>query len=381
MRVLHRLSLSLAMVLVAGSANAASLVSVTAAPDPAAPNQQVTITATKSGTQNCGWKVIYGDGGSSAPMGFPDPTKNALHTYTANGTYTIQVTGASHGNKPNCTGSASTQIVVETSNGGGGGTVQIGPAVDRPVLKPKGDPGPEFGLTELCQKVDCGALTYLPKVEGHFGFTKPGGVVAFKGRGFGSAGKMTLTYKDWKNATKTADLEILEWTTGMVGTKIPASLQGFQDQTASVVLTNSLGKKSPAYAFALHPTLDSVDLSRNDVRIVHCDDDANLNACDMLDNPGDPPIPGFHMNKIGAIGDDQGTDKYEIKVKNGWVISWTRTDKWGTSSNEWVNGPSNGAGVGLATWTPSYTWNVSPADKVWYSTWITVEGPRGVPFK
>ena len=46
-----------------------------------------------------------------------------------------------------------------------------------------------------------------------------------------------------------------------------------------------------------------------------------------------------------------------------------------------MNGPNNGAGVGLSTWTPSYTWNVSPADKVYYATWITVEGPKGVPFQ
>lgn len=56
-------------------------------------------------------------------------------------------------------------------------------------------------------------------------------------------------------------------------------------------------------------------------------------------------------------------------------------NKWGTSSNEWVHGPNDGDGVGFSHWKPVYKWHVSPADNVYYATWITIEGPHGVPYK
>lgn len=378
MRTPTRLLISLLTALAAGSANAASLDAVSASPDPAAPNQQVTITATKSGAENCGWFVDFGDGNSSTAMGFPGATKSVQHTYATPGTYAVQVGGANHGNKPQCNDSATHELVVKVPDNGGG-TLEIGKAVDLPLGVIQQDP--KLQVTELCKKVDCGGLIALPNVKQHFGFTKPGGVVAWLGKGFAARGTVILSYVDWKNNAKTRKLEVIEWTGGMIGTIIPSDMKGLRDQTASIVVTNKLGKKSAPYPFAFHATLDSVDLEQKHVKILHCDEDANLNACNMQDYAGNPPIPGFHMNKIGAIGDDKGTDTYEIKVKNGWTISWTKTNKWGTSSNEWVNGPSNGAGVGLATWKPSYTWNVSPADKVYYATWITVEGPKGVPFQ
>ncbi len=379
MRLPIRLLFPILSLCAAGAANGANLDAVTASPDPGTAGQQITITASKSGPENCGWLVNYGDGTSSQPMGFPGATKSVQHEYSAPGTYTIHVAGANHGNKPQCNDSASHEIEVKPAHGPGGGTLEISKVADLPLgLKPN---DPTLQISELCKQINCKGLVAIPNVEGHFGLTRPGGVVAWKGKGFAGQGKVTLSYVDWKNNPKTATLEILEWKNGLLGTKIPAGLTGFRAQTASIVVTNEAGNKSAPYAFALHPTLDSVDLKRQHVKIVHCSQAANIGACDMLDFSGDPPIPAMHKNKWGAIGDDQGTDKYEIKVKNGWVISWTKTNKWGTSNDEWVNGPSDGAGVGLATWTPSYTWNVSPADKVFYATWITVEGPKGVPFQ
>ena len=300
----------------AGAATAASLDAVTASPDPAAPNQQITITATKSGAENCGWLVNYGDGNSSSPMGFPDATKSVQYTYANPGTYTIHVDGANHGNKPQCNNSATHELVVKILEGG---ILEASKAVDIPLgVKPK---DPKLQVTELCKQIDCKGLIAIPNVEGHFGFTRPDGVVAFKGKGFSGKGNVTLTYVDWKNNTRKRKLEIIEWKGGLIGTRIPANLQGFRQQTASIVVTNKAAKTSAPYAFTLYPTLQSVELKRNHVKIVHCDQDANLNSCAMQDYAGDPPIPGFHMNKTGAIGDDKGTDKYEIKVKNGWTIS------------------------------------------------------------
>ncbi len=374
---------------VAQAASGSALLSVEANPNPAAPNQDVTVTATRGGSQNCGWKVVFGDGNTSPAMGFATTPKNVVHSYASAGTYTIQITGASHGTKPNCTSSATTQLVVQTSNGGG--NIEIGPALDLP-LKPK---GPKVSVGELCAKIDCKGLIQKPVIEKRFGFGKPGGVMAWIGKGFGpTTGVVSLRYRRFDGSYQTANLEILEWTPTMVGTKIPASLTGYLHQQASVRVKTPDGWESASYSFDLAPEMDWIELDQDDVKVVHCGFDGNADRCNGVHEGNDAvfgyfsstsqgaAIEGFHGNAWGTVGDDKGNDSYEVSLKNGWTIASGSTWKKLSSSNEKVNGPSPGAPVGQSYWKPSYAWVASSGnDTVQYATFIVITGPRGVPFK
>jgi len=369
---------------------AASLLSVDANPNPASPNQDVTITATRSGSQNCGWKVDFGDNTGSGPMGFPDSTKNVAHSYANVGTYTIQIKGANHGNKPKCNGTVATNLEI-ASSGDGGGTLEVGPAVDFPLVPS----GPKTSVGALCAKIDCKGLIQKPVIEKRFGFSRPGGVMAWIGKGFGAAtGSVSLRYKRWDGSTHTANLEILEWTPTMVGTRIPASLTGYLHHKASVRVKTPNGWESPGYSFDLAPQAGWIDLDSKDVKVVHCGFDGNADRCNDVHQGNDAvfgyfsstnygaAIEGFHGNAWGTIGDDTGIDVYEISVKNGWTIHSASTQKKLSSNDEKVTGPSPGPPVGQTYWKPSYSWVASSGnDTVEYETFVVITGPRGVPFK
>lgn len=391
MRIARQLlAVSLLVAIFSSAAGAAGLANVVATPNPAAPNQDVTITTTKTGSQNCGWKVNYGDGSKSDPMGFPNATKSIVHPYASAGTYTILVKGANHGSKPQCNGTATTEIVVKTGTGGGGGVVQV-----EDVPKNLTQIGKKANIAVLCAKIDCGKLIPLPVIEKRFGFTRPDGVVGWIGKGFGTqAGSVSLRYQSWNGSYKTVNLEVLEWTPTMVGTRIPASLSGFKAHKASVRVKSAMGKESPSYSFDLSPAEAWVELERDDMKVVHCGFDGNADRCNNVHQGNDATfgyfsytsqgaaIEGFHGNAWGTIGDDTGVDVYEISLANGWTISSASTWKKLSSSNEKVNGPSPGTPAGKTYWKPSYSWTASSGnDTVQYATFIVISGPRGVPFK
>ncbi len=383
-----KLSLICALLVgLAQGAAATALLTVTAGPDPAEPNQQVTITATRGGGPNCGWKVLYGDGNASPAMGFPNSTKSVTTSYANEGSYTIQITGANHGDKPQCTGSQTTTLTVDVEDTDDGPKIEIGPATKFPIK-------PKLTIQELCKKVDCKGLIQKPVIENNFGFKKPGGVVGWIGKGFGSQqGSVTLRYKNWSGSYQETPLEILEWTPTMVGTRIPASLQGFVQHNASVRIGTSAMGSSAAYSFPLQPALEWRELDEDDVKTVHCGFDGNADRCNDVHQGNDAvfgyfsytsqgaAIEGFHGNAWGTIGDDKGHDVYEIKVKNGWTIDSSSMWKKLSSGDEWVSGPSPSTPVGSDYWKPSYNWNVSPNDTVQYATFVWIVGPRGVPHK
>ncbi|MAE94209.1 MAG: hypothetical protein CL910_06070 [Deltaproteobacteria bacterium] len=410
--ITHLLAAALACAL-AGPAAAGTLSAVvtrdtTQANDPivstVVAGTQVAIEASKTGTDNCGWQadvfknnVLYStfenDPSAGATKGFggSDPTVARIYfSFGEAAEYGIEIHGIQHNNKPPCAGSALTSLAVTAKPGSTG--VLLEKVKDHlGVLKPR----PQAQLAEACKNVDCGALIQLPVVEGHFGFSKPGGVLAFKGKGFGkSQGHATLVYHLWTGQTQFAPLQIIEWKPGLIGTKIPANLAGFLDQTASVIVTTAANRVSPGYSFTLLATKDVVEIKEKDVKLVYCAMDSNSDWCNDVHGgdyevfpgsgqhivKGDEAVNGKHWNAWGTIGDDKGNDVYEIHLKNGWVIAWTNTVRSSTSG-AWVKSPSPAAPNGSSYWKPSYEWLATPNDYLRYTTWVFAEGPRGVPFK
>jgi len=135
---------------------------------------------------------------------------------------------------------------------------------------------------------------------------------------------------------------------------------------------------------------------RDNVLVVQCGDDGNINCCNHIltteaaggapthyctSKPQDVAIIGFHLNVSGAIGDDEGTDRYSIHLTNGWVFKDVVFDKGGSSPDEHIGGPVPPCPIGQSDWNPEFNWLVTPGDYVSYGFRIIVEGPLGTDYK
>ena len=369
----------------------------------APPGTYVQLHAQKTGAGNCGWRArVYVDDGDMNPnndvlewtspsngfgnMSFPD-LSNEYYTFNQVNDYRVEIDGVQHNGHSACSGSASTTIAIKNPDMGGGdpgGT--FGKAFDVGIahsvldkIKPKQDIKLDVAKDVADQ------LFTIPHLTGQFGFTKPGGVVAWLGSGFGNQkGKVHVTFTKWNGGSDTVGLEIIEWTGGMVGTKLPSNMTGFRYQNAQVELETKFGHKS-TMSFTLYPIEETKELPASDVHVDKCGDDANFNACgQQWGGPG--TIRGWHKNSCtiwfaGCYVDDDDWDKYTtVTLQHDWAITSVNTTKSLSSNQEWIMGPGQPA-FGATSWKPQYHWHVSPSDTVEYRTFIDIAGPRGVPYK
>ena len=244
-------------------------------------------------------------------------------------------------------------------------------------------------------------VSELPEIVGHFGFTRPGGVVAIKGKHFGSqSGKVVLRFQDWKGSYQTVNTVIQEWHDELIGLILPWDLQGFMLQTARLQVVSAQDRKSNLYGFNFSPIEDYKEVSiANDsnqlIKSVACGSDGNRNRCNH-NTPSSPSpcagaappldlgaaIDGYHSNCWGTYGEDDGTDVYEISLQNGWTLQ-SRTVKIHKSGNDtwdYVHGPTPDFSIS-PHWNPAFEWSVTSNDEVRYKVWITIAGPKGVPYK
>jgi len=141
--------------------------------------------------------------------------------------------------------------------------------------------------------------------------------------------------------------------------------------------------------------VEVVELLQGDpaVTVKACGNNGNVNYCNetssssySFDNPflkdhcNNVAIKGFHWNAWGAVGNDTGTDAYQISLKNGWVIDNASYKRYVSSGDEVVSAtPPTSTAIGNTTYTPSIYWNVSPNDHIAYCFRIWIKGPKGVP--
>jgi hypothetical protein len=261
-------------------------------------------------------------------------------------------------------------------------------------------PGDKITQVTVNQKViiDPKVLVYVlqPHIDNMLIFSKPspGGAVIVLGKNFGSQpGKLQIV-----GEFGTKDLVDLDWGSDgkFVGGKVPDNICGVHNHPAKLVVTTKAGAKSNEFPVTFLAKKEWKWLKPNDINLVNCSDDANENHCNGVDAGGDwyvAPQPfssgpgfeesiyGYHYNCWGCIGNDSGTDKYQVTLANGWTFSGLLLEEHDPGSEGDVNGPTPGFPSGASSWAPQWGWMATSDDYVWYAAAIEIEGDCGVPYK
>jgi hypothetical protein len=251
-------------------------------------------------------------------------------------------------------------------------------------------------------------LTGPPKIEQIVPFISnvtPGGTIAIKGTWFGDVkGHARLTgMKRWNGTAYggTGDLwldVVTEpgkdfWKTTSVLVKVPTYVAQVRDQPAKLQVKTSDGRWSNEYSVQFVAAKDFVTLPRSDaaVKVIACGTDSNKDVCNGWVDPDDgdwfsytcgQTYSAFHLNCWGCIGNDSGIDKFEVTLKNDWIIDGGKVHV-NVEQGEGFAMVSTGSEVppGVTSWKPQISWNVSSNDDLCHGADVYITGPKGVPWK
>ena len=247
-------------------------------------------------------------------------------------------------------------------------------------------------------------LVPRPKIESYFGFATPGGVAGIVGAAFGAKqGKVQARLKDWKGTSEVIDLDIIddsntgapEWKPALIGVEWPSQLAGFPFQDAAIWVTRPDGKSSSEHTVQFKPALELRMLPQPDVKVVSCSSDANFNGCNAAGGTSgscafdsapflsetENSISGRHYNCWGAVGDDSGTDVYQVTLAHDWALEELEFHKFVEAGEGWVKSPAGAFSAGATQWTAKIPWSVTPNDDLRYEGLVFIRGPKGVPHK
>lgn len=372
----------LTLAVAASRSAAAGVTAVSLSPaSPVVPGTTVTVTVT--GTNPCPQvEIDFGDGQivKYATMGGLPFAQS--HAYPAAGSFTIVVKG--HGN---CRGTASAPLVVAARRPGDG----------RPA---GGGPGRLAGSADaLCAVVDCAGLSGAmtgppPKITKVLGVIQPGGPVLVGGENFGNTpGRVRMIAE---GGSQEFLLQNLEWYPSGIGGKIPNVPGVGEAKNPRFLVETSAGRVSNEWGVNWIVALKV--LPRDDVKVVSCGKDGKTNFCngqffqiglpcgqglitDAAPTPAGVTFSGRHDNCWGAVGDDEGTDVFEISLRNGWVLHELSFEKSISGKDEGTVTAPSGFVPGATSWKPEIKWSVSPADEIAYWAFVVIRGPKGVPHK
>ena len=253
-----------------------------------------------------------------------------------------------------------------------------------------------------------GILKYIPKISGvfttpRFGAISPNGTIYIKGKQFGKKkGTIVLTVKKYGGkgrwSTKKYNLTVKQWGDKKIKATIPKSIVGVADGKVSFVLKTAKRIPHKAWKVNFYATRETKQLRRGEaMKLGFCSNGADVNWCLGLNfsdkgscfyknkERKDASISAFHLNCDDVVDWDDGSDVYEVRLKNGWVFDKIDPSGGGSSAKDWVKMPVGRALKklkGLSVWKPTIKWKISPGkDYVAYHYWIKVKGPKGVPTK
>jgi len=237
---------------------------------------------------------------------------------------------------------------------------------------------------------DKGLSEVTPHITGHIGALQSDNGILIFGENFGPCcGTVELSAMGYDMA-----LEVEEWHDDVISGFVPARAST-ACLTGEIQVSNQKGKASNTLLLPVPLLYKS--LSWEDVKIVHCSEDSNNYRCndyleigqcwwlfggiDQASNTGGSAIYGSHGNCSGAVGDDSGTDVFEIDLKGGWVLDNARFVSTISEQGEAWTRPRAGelpSGYleGASFWRPEIEWLATPGDSLQYGLFIGIRGPE-----
>lgn len=273
-------------------------------------------------------------------------------------------------------------------------------------LHKKGSGGDNYKylFSKICQLIDCKMLQWLPHIENVLllSIISPDGPIIISGRDFGTV-KGTL----WLKGTFGSRQMIIDtWGDGGIGAIFPSAttIGTVSDLNLTLQVETSQGFTSNDYPLQWVQEVKLLDTSS--VSLHNCGKDGNVNSCNWQLNEGEscvsasnmasmilaskPPDPncpcsavGFHGNCWAAVGDDFGSDVYQIgPLKNAWqFLTFTFGDSLPKDGSCDDAVPPLGFQSGGNSWNPEIFWCVTPNDELLYWLWVYMVGPKGFPHK
>jgi hypothetical protein len=225
------------------------------------------------------------------------------------------------------------------------------------------------------------------------GKVTPGGLVLVSGKWFGEQpGTVQI-----QGQFGTKNLQIQQWTPIYALGRMP-DFCGFPDHEAQLAVVIPGGHKSNDHPVSFRAKHELRQLAFSDVQLVQCGDDGNTDSCNGVLLPDSsyslvdieakafspkPPVAvaGWHSNCWGCVGNDSGTDKYKITLKNGWQLAAAVFEVHASSSDDSAQLSPTAIPWGATSWTWDWSWVVTPNDYIHYQVAVGIDGPCGIPHK
>lgn len=349
---------------------AGTITGLSASPPSPAVSQDVVVTV--EGLLGCGGVDV--DFGDNTPQAHLQNVsfKNKLnvsapaHKYASAKTYSVKaLPGAG------CQGQATLPLTVKSSATLGGNLL--------------GTPGLICAILGNCGTPTISNLFLAP--------ITPGGKLLALGSNFGNAGPQNQFHLFLKTDQKDVLLAIDEWKNTYVAGTIPASLTQVLDQPAELYVKAGNGKLSNKYPVSFTAARELKMIPYPDVTVASCATDSNCDQCNTHLDPddadqwclvviyGNTSVQGSKHNNWAAIGDDSGSDTYQVSLKNGWICDHLGPLQGIVDPGEgWTKGPWLFAS-GASTCKVQIDWLVTPDDSLFYDLPIFVKGPKGTSWK
>jgi hypothetical protein len=365
---------SIAVALASGPAFAVGTITGLSA-NPTSIRAGTSVDLTVEGTGTCDLTVLFGDGESVTFNNAAMP-RAVAHVYQSPGTFSASATA------PDCPSGGLPEVKI---------TVRF-----------------RIGQHENLDAKDVVRLN--PMITRAFGWgIEPGNGLFVGGSRFGDQEGTVWIVGD--NEQYKA-LEIENWFDDAAGGIVPADVHdicvtGIQIETADGRLSGVFPVSVP---MAVKP------LPHEDVTLLACGDDGDDNNClgqstDTEDifscalawhipfgslanlfsslggySEGDGSVPpslyGTHRNCWGSAGDDSDTDRFQISLRNGWVLDsaqFVSRIVTGDQDEGSTTPPSGtlpaGFVEGASSWEPEIGWEVSPNDTIAYGMTVFIRGP------
>ena len=364
-----------ALALGSGPAFAAGSITGVSA-NPASPIAGESVDITVEGAGTCDLTVLYGDG-QSVTLNNALMPRTIAHVYQSHGTFTASASA------PDC--------------------VTSGPQEVRIVVRLRLEPAEDRDLANQIQ--------LHPRILRTLGWgIEPGFGLILGGAEFGEQ-KGHIWILGENDTFK--ELEIEHWFDDAAGGLVPADIHDIC--VTGIMVESAEGLRSGVFPISVPIAVKA--LPREDVAVLSCGDDGDLNYCngestateDIFScweswhlafgstvelnesiyegQAGDPnavplSLVGDHRNCWAALADDSDTDRYRISLRNGWVLDSAQfaSAVFGGDQDQGSTTPPSGtlpAGFveGASSWEPEIAWEVSPNDEIAYGMTIFIRGP------